>query len=150
MNIARQHILFVDDERFFARDYIKALSTCYDVQFCEDVDEAKSILCNTDQQFAATVVDLQMPSPLVIPDDEVVHFVDSGLWLLERAFPNIVARRMPVVILTNREFPTFRDRFERIGFPSKLVEVHVKFNTSCKKLVSVIKELVANSHSGVV
>lgn len=135
-------ILFVDDERFFARDYINALSAKFAVEFCEEVDEARRILCSPDTHIAAAVVDLQMPSPMELEDDEVVHFVDTGLWLLEKAFVNIVKRALPVVILTNREFPTFKERFEAMGFPERLVEVHIKFNTPSKKLITVMNQMM--------
>lgn len=132
----------MDDERFFARDYIASLSERFEVKFCEEVDEARAVLCDPATCIRAAVIDLQMPSPMELDEDEVVNFVDTGLWLLEKAFENIVKRGIPVVVLTNREFPTFKYRFEAMGFPDKLVEVHIKFNTPCKKLLSTMNAMM--------
>lgn len=142
MSNIKPKLLYIDDERYFARDYVSALSAAFEVYFCEDVDEARRLLCDPRHCFSAAVVDLQMPPPQNLPDNVVVESVDSGLWLLEQAFDTIVIRPLPIIILTNREFPTFRERFESTIWPDKLVEVHIKYDTSSRKLAGILDEMV--------
>lgn len=130
----RRKVLFVDDEKFFARPYIERLETRYEVDFCESVEGAyRRIKAN--REYAVLVLDLMMPPPDELMTEQIVAFVDTGLWLLEQCYDEIVLGGFPTIILTNREFPTFRERFEAIGFPEDLVEIRPKYDTSSLKLL---------------
>ena len=128
-------ILFIDDERFFARPYIEKLESRHQVRFCESIIDALAIIERKDHSFDAIVLDLMMPPPQGLPEHETVEFVDAGLWLLEKCYDQIVSLLIPVVILTNREFPKFKDRFQMMDFPDGLVEIRPKYDTSCIKLL---------------
>ena len=126
-------IFFIDDEAFFARRYIEELKGNFKVSFCDSAIEAIDQIRGADE-FRALVLDIQMPPPqghsLQITNDGL----DTGLWLLQEIREIVIARPLPVAILTNRLPQVIEAAVKKMSFPDQLIEVHHKTDTDAAAL----------------
>lgn len=127
------HILFIDDEAFFARPYVRELQKDHHVSFCESVVEAIDIL-KSNHDIRALVLDIHLPPPVNVPAIYADDGVKAGLWFLEETRNIVITRFIPVLILTNRSLKVVSEGVEELRFPEQLIEVHHKTDTPCEKL----------------
>jgi CheY-like chemotaxis protein len=135
-------LLFIDDELFFAAPYVTALEDAgWYVRSAVTVEEALEAIRN-DSEIAAVVLDIMMPPPLGVSAETCDHGLTSGIFFLESAAPHLIAKQLPVLILTNGS----RDRVDAairvLALPDGLVEVRQKIETPRFYLPKAMQRLV--------
>jgi CheY-like chemotaxis protein len=133
-------VLFVDDERMWAQNYVDQLEKSgyevtfrgFDVDLCECImREATNVL----------VLDVMGAAPERLksrsPDG-----MRTGLALLETGAELIRQHSIPVAILTNRGVEEIKGELAGLSFANGLVEVHRKIDVSAKQLPIVVKALI--------
>jgi CheY-like chemotaxis protein len=124
-----EHLLFIDDERFFARQYSRELEPHYGVTICRSVKDGIDIL-NSGKAIDALILDIQMPTPPGVADYETRDGVDTGLWALQTYRQQLVDRALPILILTNRRPDEIEKRVHSLHFRSGQVEIFYKPDVS--------------------
>ena len=139
----KNHILFVDDELFYSRRYIEQLQrSAYEVTFCEDAGTALRLI-EGDANMSLIILDIMMPTPAEATPEEVDHGYSTGLWLLARARDRLLQRRIPTLILTNRELSQVKERVSTMNFPPHLLQIRQKIDLPAKRLVSQVTEMLS-------
>lgn len=145
-------VLVVDDEAYRTQAYRTELARAgFEVLLCTTVDEARDVLDDPDQKIDLLIQDLQMGRPL--PHDKLTmsngEWEDynklAGLWFLVKSRDWLASRRIPVLILTQRQAVEFaaivRDKLESQGV---YLRVFRKIDTPAKSLpghaLSVVKD----------
>lgn len=112
-------ILFVDDDAFISKAYVQALKGDFIVDYVKKAAPAIQMV-NTDPTIAAIVLDIMLPIPLGVPKTTLKSFVNTGFYILKSIRPVLVARPLPVILLTNRK-------------PTEVVNRVSKFNKELRK-----------------
>jgi CheY-like chemotaxis protein len=141
----KDKILFVDDEVFFARPYVTELEKKFDVFLRETSDAAVAEFRGT-ADFMAAVVDVMMPPPEGLAVS-TLDGMDTGLWILQECKEMIVARRIPVIVLTNRNSIYVKESISAMNFPPGLIIVHSKIETPKFYLPHLLEQLIASWRS---
>ena len=126
------HVVFIDDEIFWARGYVDALSERFRVSAIQDAVNAISFV-NEHDDIDAIVVDVMMPTPAGVAPEDVEDGLTTGIWLIKQLGPYIKRNRIPVFVLTNRAGDTVQEAIDALDFPEGLVTVHRKIDTPRKK-----------------
>ena len=118
-------VLFVEDDRFWARSYIAELQAYgFEVVYARNAGDAVKLIEDV-LDFDAVILDVMMPTPEGVPESTTEEGLSTGLWVLDRIQQYIVARRIVIWILTNRSLPTIA---EKIGAMAADVRVLVTAN----------------------
>jgi CheY-like chemotaxis protein len=108
----KRKILFVEDDRFWARSYIAELQSAgFEVVYARNAGDAVKLIEDV-LDFDAVILDVMMPTPEGVPDSTTEEGLSTGLWVLECIQQYLVPRRIAVWILTNRSLPTITERVE--------------------------------------
>lgn len=135
-------VLFVDDEGFWAKPYRERLEDAFGhIHFCDDVDEARDYFAKT-LTIDILLLDVMMPTPEGADPQETNSGLDTGLWLLKQMRDELIRRRVPVIMLTNRRRSIVDDGVRALDFPEGLVEVRLKQDTPAFYLPSRVSILV--------
>lgn len=113
--MANSKVLFVEDDRFWARSYIAELQAFgFDVVYARNAGDAVKLIENV-LDFDAVILDVMMPTPEGVPDSTTEEGLSTGLWVLERIQQYIVPRRIAIWILTNRSLPTINEKISSMS-----------------------------------
>ena len=120
-NIGKERcVWFIDDEPYYVRPYRDSLQRAgFRVKSIDTMADAITALNDIEREPpAAMVVDVQMPQPPEMLASDMVQYQDSpGLWFVhKRAKHILLARRVPIVILTQRDTEVLETR-QTVGNP---------------------------------
>jgi CheY-like chemotaxis protein len=120
-------ILFVEDDKFWARAYIRELQDSgFDVIYARSARDAVDLL-NNSLDFDAVILDIMMPTPEEVADTVTEEGMSTGLWVLEQIKHLIAPNMLCVWILTNRDLAAVTEKINEIGNLQKdLVDLYRK------------------------
>ncbi len=140
-------VLFIDDEKFYARPYVEALEeNGFIVHSCFRAEDAAKFL-QQNPQIGCIVLDIMMPTPPGVPASETNQGLDTGLYLLSKFADDVTSKRYPVLILTNRNPEAVEQGLGRLGLPEFLVEIRRKIETPAFYLPQALQALLARVRS---
>lgn len=124
-------ILFVEDDRFWARAYIAELQDYgFEVVYARNASDAVKLIEDV-LDFDAVILDVMMPTPDSVPESTTEEGLSTGLWVLECIQQYLVPRQISIWILTNRELPTIAKKIESMPAEVReLVTANKKIETS--------------------
>lgn len=100
-------ILFVDDEPFFARNYVQALERAgHEVILKDNAQEGLDCLVNLFNPIHLIVLDFMMPTPAGVAEQDTEGGLATGRWFLTEAKKHVEEKQLPVIVLTNRAAET--------------------------------------------
>ena len=131
----KEHILFVDDERFFARNYARELEHGYRVTLvCTAVEGVELIRNSTDLR--AVILDVQMPTPSSVQEYETRGGIDTGIWVMRSCRKELLEKSLPILLLTNRNEDDLKKLVREMRFPETQVEIFHKMDVSYREFAS--------------
>lgn len=140
-------IVFLEDDRFYARPYVDKLRERFEVSYFDDpVDTVEFV--RTNPEVDAMVVDMMMQAPRGIDPDIVNGGLSTGLWVLQQLRDHIVSRPVPVVILTHRGPESFQDELQNMKFPNDSILIARKMDTMAWRLPEIVAGHVAGNRKG--
>jgi CheY-like chemotaxis protein len=108
-------VLIVEDDRFWARAYIRELEDFgFDVIYARSARDAVDLL-NHSLDFDAVILDIMMPAPEEVAESATEEGISTGLWVLEQIKHLIVPNMLCVWILTNRDLAAVTEKINDIG-----------------------------------
>ena len=108
-------VLIVEDDRFWARAYIRELEDFgFDVIYARSARDAVDLL-NHSLDFDAVILDIMMPAPEEVAESATEEGISTGLWVLEQIKHLIVPNMLCVRILTNRDLAAVTEKINDIG-----------------------------------
>lgn len=143
-------ILFVDDDRFFARTYTEQLEEAgFVVHYCQYGAEIPRFI-DEHPNIRAIILDIMMPTPEGIRPSVTNNGLDTGLWLLGEIREDVVHVPRPVLILTNRSPLALEERLPGLDMPNSVLQVRRKSETPAEELPRHIENLIrgAREESG--
>ena len=141
----RVEVLFVDDEPFFAARYVQALEQEFAVHFLKRADEVIPFL-EESPQVRGVVLDIMMPPPKGVVDDELDGGLNTGIWLL-KSMRELGTWPFPVLILTNRKPQAVVDALRDLKLHDlPFVKVYQKVHVSAPQLPMLLRELLSGFH----
>jgi CheY-like chemotaxis protein len=138
----RASVVFVDDDRFYAFQWIEKLEEKFDVKHFVDADEARSYI-RDGRGVDCIVLDVMMPTPLSVSSGETADGFETGLWLLGQIANQIQDRTIPVIVLTNRDADRVTEQVDGFNFQPGLVVVRHKTQTDRKRLLQIVTDMVS-------
>jgi len=135
-------ILFVDDDRYFARLYKASLDKCFEVIVCYDALSAVKCLNDTPDVVCA-VIDVMMPPPLG-KKAECHDGNTTGLWVVSECQESIVKKRIALFMFTHLGVKFVKD--EMLAFlqlESKITEVSSKASILAVDLPARIDAIIS-------
>ena len=134
------HILFVDDDRYFASVYLSCLQDYHTVTVRYEAETAVQELSNN-PEIVAVVLDMMMPPP-----DGCAHEthdgVTTGLWILDQCRQTLIDRRIAVLIFTNRGLSYVNTELAFIGLDPNLCQVSAKSAIDAEDLPHTVSKLI--------
>jgi CheY-like chemotaxis protein len=127
--MGKQHIVFVDDDGFYAGKWIEALEQLFDVKHFVDAGSAVKYI-NDNPGIRAVILDVMMPTPQTVDQSETDDGMSTGLWVLRNIGRHMIARQTPVIIHTLRKVDEINASVSKYKFPDGLVTVHAKYETT--------------------
>ena len=124
----QKEILFVDDEWYFAARYVQELRKRFKVHFLDRADEVVSFL-QANPTIDALVLDIMLPTPVGVSEEDTGKGMDTGLWLLKRIQKEVDTWPFPVMVLTNRNTAGIEQELRHRKTPLKYVHVRWKLDT---------------------
>lgn len=141
--MTKKHVLFVEDDAFFARPYREALEEVFDVTFISDAGDAVYAIKNR-KDLSALVLDVMMPTPKGIASTATDAGFETGIWILRETRSQIMDCRIPVVVISNRSVAVVQRAVTRIDFnPRELVVVRQKVETLAPQLVKIVSSQIS-------
>ncbi len=135
------YILFIDDEGFWAKPYRERLEEEFDVHYSDDPADGREFFAKT-PRIDIIILDIMMPTPDGVDPRETDEGLDTGLWLLREMRGELIDRRVPVLILTNRRRAIVDEAVAHADFPAGLIEVRLKSETPAFFLPSRVHAMV--------
>jgi len=137
----RARILFIDDDRYFARLYKEALETEHDVVVCYDAETAVRHLLS-DPEIVGAVVDVMMPPPNG-HEAECHDGNTTGVWVLAQCAEVILQRRVALLLFTNLGVKHVKDELRFLDLDPKISEVCSKVTISSDDLPARLDSLIS-------
>jgi|694.fasta_scaffold62555_3 CheY-like chemotaxis protein len=142
--MSKGKVLFVDDDRFWARSYITELQAFgFEVMYSRDANYAVELVENY-LDVDAIILDVMMPTPEGVQDDVTEEGLSTGLWVLDRIHDFIASRKICVWILTNRSLPAVLERVDKLttGASREFITVNKKYEVSSLQLPRYLQEIL--------
>jgi CheY-like chemotaxis protein len=136
-----EKLLIIDDERYFARQYSRELEKFYKVTLVCSAEEGLTLL-RSDLEIHALIIDIQMPTPAKVAEHETKNGVDTGIWLLCTIRNELVERRLPILILTNRREDDIQTRVQPLRFSYGQVEINYKPHVSPREFAKRVTSML--------
>lgn len=133
-------ILFIDDDRYFARLYAESLKKDFTVVTCYDVDSAIREL-TTSLDVCAAVVDVMMPPPEGY-EGECSDGNTTGVWILEQCQEVIRNRRIALLVFTNLAPKYVQEEISFMTLDPKITEVCAKATVLAVELPDRVHALI--------
>jgi CheY-like chemotaxis protein len=133
--------LFIDDELFFAQPYVDELGKFSTVAIRTSASEAVDEFQKATDDYICSVLDVMLPPPKGW-EVKTKEGLDTGIEVLRRCRDNIIKAKLPVVVLTQRQWAYVKDEVAIMNFPAGLVEIHSKTETRPFFLATIVKRLV--------
>ncbi len=140
--MAQPNVIFIDDDRFYAMHWIERLRERFEVGHYTDAAEAHVAILST-EQLRCLVIDVMMPTPSNVSNEETAAGLETGLWLLRQLKPWIVQHSVPAIIITNRELEVIQSAVRELNLPDGLVLVRQKLDTGRSRLLELVSDMVA-------
>ena len=104
MNESKQKplIVFVDDERFYALEYIDELKTLNRVEYFQCFLDAIEYVNGLDETFIL-ILDVMMPPKTDEIAIKTQRGQSTGIWVLEQVFKTVNSLNCLVILLTNKD-----------------------------------------------
>jgi CheY-like chemotaxis protein len=138
----RDHILFIDDERFFAKKYARELEKKYELTLVNSASEGLAAL-QTDNKISVLILDIQMPTPKDVDIYDTRNGIDTGIWLLKKYRSELIDKGMPIVILTNRKEKDIENLIKRMRYPVRQILIFHKpfiaFAEFARKITNILQ-----------
>lgn len=133
-------ILFVDDDKYFADQFLISLQTLHNVRVSYDAERAVHHLLN-DLSLEGAVIDVMMPCPLG-KEHETHDGNTTGVWILEQAIEEIKSRRIAILLYTNRGVEFVREQIAYLELDPAICSVRKKGDVKEIELPHVIGKLI--------
>ena len=134
----------MDDDRFFAQEFIEELRSEFTVLFHNTSEDAiRSIV--EDESLDAAILDVMMDPPLIAPLSEVKQGFSTGVWIFKKIRDHAISRRLPICLLTNRDPGTVLEEIAGLLSPRELFRVQSK-EIEPEKLRLLLGEMIEASH----
>ena len=134
-------ILFIDDDRYFARLYKENLQKVYNVVVCYDAETAVQHL-QTDPDLVAAVVDVMMPPPEG-HEAECHDGNTTGVWILTQCQEVIRNRPIALLLFTNRGVKHVKDEILMLTLNPKITEVRGKNSIPSDELPEAVGAIIS-------
>jgi len=138
-------ILFIDDDKYFARIYLEKLSAHFAVDYRQDVEGALAAFQSA-TPYVATVVDAMMPPPEGC-EMETSHGASTGIWLIKKVQKEIEERNIAVVIFTNLGAEAVIEECKRLQLPTDRLTVTSKYAVPSDMLPYLVQHAISRAHS---
>jgi CheY-like chemotaxis protein len=135
-------ILFIDDERFWAQNYVQHLEKKFTVVLRDRAIEALEHLKKHGHDLSLVILDIMMPSPEGVEPKRTEDGLSTGLYLLDQIHELVTSNQLPVVILTNRAPKFVEEEVKFRAFPEGLVAVHAKNQTPAFYLPGRVEAMI--------
>ncbi|HET6323838.1 MAG TPA: hypothetical protein VFG04_03990 [Planctomycetaceae bacterium] len=139
--MAREKILFLDDERIWCGPYLERLNDLFEVAVFHEVKLALDYFEHF-QDVEGLIVDVMMPTPPGVSLSETNKDLATGIWFAEKMRDYVLAHLCPIIFLTNRGEENFGDRLAQMALPTNLYEVRNKRDTSSTALPVIVKQMI--------
>ncbi len=136
-------VLFVDDDRYFTREYLGELSSRFSVDARYDATSACDAL-NSDIHYAAAIIDVMMPSPEGL-ESETRDGMSTGIWLIKKCREMIEAHNTAIVVFTNRSSQSIAAECEGLRFPHNLLTIAHKFAVPAGQLSDLVDSAISRA-----
>jgi len=135
-------ILFLDDDAYWSKIYRENLKSEFTVIYKASADGAIAEISLNGGNIDALVFDVMMDTPESVDLTETEGGLMTGVWVLGKIKTIIIDRKLPVVVLTNRQKKVVIDAIHALGYPKGQVTVYTKVEMSAKQLPSLLLELL--------
>lgn len=142
------HLLIIDDERFFARQYSRDLEQSFNVTICTSATKGMEAFLR-DAEICALILDIQMPTPANVAEYETANGSDTGIWMLRTHRDEFASRSIPIIILTNRKEDEIKNRIVNLKFPTSQIKIFRKTHTHPSEFAKRVKTLVMRHRASV-
>lgn len=133
-----KRVLFVDDEPFYADPFIRVLNNHVDVYFFRDAASA-SLALEEIASDSFLVIDVMMPPPTLDVAFETEDGQVTGLWLLRKHKARLLAKNIPVLVLTNKDIDVVEYYINENGLLDLNIQLRSKFSVTPEVLVEQVK-----------
>lgn len=137
----KQKILFIDDDRYFARLYAENLQADYEVIICYDAETAVKKIHN-EPQIAAAVVDIMMPCPTG-HEAECRDGNMTGVWIVTQCQAVIRDRRIALLLFTNRAPNYVKEEIQMLALDPRITEVAGKISLPAIEIAPKVGALIS-------
>jgi glycosyltransferase involved in cell wall biosynthesis len=130
-------VVFIDDDRYFAEQSITHLKSYYSVNYCDTLEVGASKICRN-PDLRVIVLDIMMRPPRNVSRESTDRGFDTGLWFLRSISAFISAKRIPVVLHTNRDLTIVHRQIQSLVLPDGLIKVcHKQYSTQDHLLATI-------------
>ena len=137
----KDRVVFVDDDRFYATQWIEKLREQFDVDHFIDAGEARDAILES-SRVRCLIIDVMMPTPSTASAEETASGLETGLWLLRQIAEWVTVNSIPVIVLTNRESEKISNAVKSLNLPAELVEIRRKLDTDRKRLLELVRDKI--------
>ena len=133
-----QTILFVDDDPFWSQVYREELGKKFALVYKSSADGAIAEL-TTNEAINLLVLDVMMNTPESVDLTDTEGGLMTGVWILSKMRPMLLHRKLPIIMLTNRQKSIVIDAVVGLSYPEQQIVVFSKTEMQAKKLPSEIE-----------
>lgn len=133
-------ILFIDDDRYFASEYLVELQAQFEVVVCYDAQAAINAF-HSNPDIVGAVVDVMMDPPIGF-SHETHEGQTTGVWIVDQVSETIIANRVVVLFFTNRMLAYVQDEIAFMELDEQLCEVRSKRSIEAKDLPHTMTKLI--------
>jgi CheY-like chemotaxis protein len=148
-NSSKYMVLFVEDDRFWAFNYIDELqrSGHFEVHYVRSATEGIDAI-ERNPAIDAIILDVMMPTPDGVADTLTDDGHTTGIWLLENLQKVISAHRIQVWVLTNRAVDSVRRKIAEFTAIAQQVEVDRKLDVRSRLMPAYLKARIDRARLG--
>lgn len=134
-------ILFIDDDKFFANDYLLQLKLHFEVIVCYEADAAVAAF-RDNPDIVGAVVDVMMPPPKG-REHETHDGYTTGVWVLHECRDAVIGNRIAILLFTNRNVGFVKSETAFLGINPDLCEISAKDAIDEDDLPHTLMKLIA-------
>lgn len=134
-------ILFIDDDKYFANEYLENLKAHHDVLVCYEAEVAVRLIHET-ADLEGAIIDVMMTPPAG-REHETHDGFTTGVWIVDQCREVIASRRIAVMFFTNRALAYVRAEVAYMDLDPQLCEISAKDSIDADDLPHTIAKLIA-------
>jgi CheY-like chemotaxis protein len=131
-------VLFVDDDPYWSQNYQEQLRKQFTVVYKSTADGAIAEL-SLQKNIDLLLLDVMMDTPDSVEIAETEGGLMTGVWILEKLKVSLTEKKMPVIVLTNRQKNLVIEAVNALGYAKGQVTVFSKTEMSARQLPSEVQ-----------